>query len=69
MEFELDRKDVISLLKGTEPNYDVMDKIPRDLGRYYGGFKDEWRWNSFISDKYSDEELLDFYLICKKSWE
>lgn len=68
MEFELDRKDIISLLKGTEPNYDVMGKIPCDLGCYYGGFKDEWHWHHHIPEKYSDEELLDFYLICKKSW-
>lgn len=69
MNFELDRKDVISLLKGTEPHYSVMDKIPNDLGSYFGGFKDEWQWNNNIPEKYSDEELLDLYLICKQSWK
>ena len=66
----LDRKDIINLLKGTKPYYDVMDKIPKDLGSYVGGFVDDWHWNYFDeSVKYSNEELYEFYLLCKNSWK
>ena len=40
MNVELDRKDIISLLRGTTPAYSVMDKIPKELGSYVGGFVD-----------------------------
>jgi len=70
MKVELDRKDIIALLKGTCPNYNVMDKIPKDLGSYCGGFVDDWKWNYFIEDvSYSDEYLYNLYLMCKNSWK
>ena len=70
MTVSLDRKDIISLLKGTSPYYSVMDKIPKDLGSYVGGFKDEWHWNSISENApYTDEYLYELYLMCKNSWK
>ena len=68
MNVELDRKDIISLLRGTSPAWSVMDKIPKELGSYVGGFVDGWHWN-YISENvpYSDEYLFNLYLICKNS--
>ena len=68
MNVELDRKDIISLLRGTTPAWSVMDKIPKELGSYVGGFVDGWQWN-YISENvpYSDEYLFNLYLICKNS--
>ena len=68
MNIELDRKDIISLLRGTTPAWSVMDKIPKELGFYVGGFVDGWHWN-YISENvpYSDEYLFNLYLICKNS--
>ena len=65
---DLDRKDIISLLKGTQPTYEVMVKIPEDLGHYVGGFADKWVWN-YISEscKYTTEYLYELYLMCKDS--
>ena len=59
MNVELDRKDIISLLRGTTPAWSVMDKIPKELGFYVGGFVD--------GVPYSDEYLFNLYLICKNS--
>lgn len=69
MKVDLDKKDIISLLRGSCPNYSVMNKIPKDLGSYVGGFVDDWQWN-FISEDtpYSEEYLYDLYLMCKNSW-
>ena len=68
MNVELDRKDIISLLRGTTPAWSVIDKIPKELGFYVGGFVDGWQWN-YISENvpYSDEYLFNLYLICKNS--
>lgn len=68
MNVELDKKDIISLLRGTTPAWSVMDKIPKELGSYVGGFVDGWQWN-YISENvpYSDEYLFNLYLTCKNS--
>ena len=68
MNVELDRKDIISLLRGTTPAWSVMDKIPKELGFYVGGFVDGWQWNHISENvPYSDEYLFNLYLICKNS--
>ena len=67
---DLDRKDIISLLTGSKPNYNVFDKIPKELGSYVGGFVDDWQWNRINENvSYTDEQLYDLYLICKNSWK
>ena len=69
MNVELDRKDIISLLKGSQPNYSVMSQIPEELGSYRGGFADEWSWNYISEDiPYTDEFLYNIYLMCKNLW-
>ena len=70
MEVKLDRKDIISLLIGSTPDYSVMHKIPKELGSYIGGFVDDWHWNYISEDiPYTDEYLYDLYLMCKNSWK
>ena len=68
MKVELDRKGIISLLRGTTPPYSVMNKIPKELGYYIGGFVDGWHWNDISENvSYSDEYLFNLYLMCKNS--
>lgn len=62
----LDRTDIENLLRGIEPNFEIMSEIPKDLGRFYGGFLDKWEWNNNFPDKYSDEYLLGLYYIIKE---
>ena len=70
MKVELDRKGIISLLRGTTPPYSVMNKIPKELGYYIGGFVDSWHWNDISENvSYSDEYLFILYLMCKNSKE
>ena len=70
MELYLDRKDIISLLRGTKPNYSVMNNIPKELGSYTGGFVNDWSWNNINENvPYTDEQLYDLYLMCKNSWK
>ena len=66
---DLDRKDIISLLTGSQPNYSVIDKTPEEFGYYVDGFN-IWRWNDISENvSYSDEQLYDLYLMCKNSWK
>ena len=68
LKVELERKDIISLLKGCDVTYSVMEKIPKDLGYYIGGFYDKWEWYDFdINVPYTDQQLYELYLMCKKS--
>lgn len=62
---ELDRNDIIALMKSIRPNRDTAKEIPNDLGTYAGGLIDIWVWKVDIPDKYTDEELYQIYLICK----
>lgn len=67
---DLGRKDIISLLTGCKPNYNVIDKIPKELGSYVGGFVNDWEWNNINENvSYTNEQLYDLYLTCKNSWK
>ena len=68
MQVELDRRDIISLLRGSSPNFSVMDKMPKELGYYVGGFVDDWKWQLNTKVPYTDEYLYELYTICKNSW-
>ena len=69
MTVNLDRQDIISLLKGAKPYHSVMDKIPKELGSYIGGFTNDWEWNDFDKNvQYTDEQLYELYLMCKNLW-
>lgn len=69
MEVELKKEDIICLVKGCEPDYNMMGELERmELGYYTGGFEDRWEWNYSTSkcwDKYSEKELYDLYLRLK----
>ena len=62
---EIDRKDVIRLIRGTSPSYEKMGIfVNAGLGYYVGGFSDRWEWEHDWSDKldsYSSKELYDLY--------
>ncbi len=65
---ELDKKSLISLVKGSVPDYSVMDHaLIRVNGYFVGGHVDKWEWNSLID--VSEQDLYQIYIICKESWE
>lgn len=71
MQVELNKEDIIYLLKGTEPaTYGIIDLIINmGLGHYTGGFVDRFDWNSATSvcwEKYSENELFELYLKLKQ---
>lgn len=70
MKIELDKEDLICLVKGIYPYYsEVENPLLTKYGRYCGGFKDSWEWNERELHNLSDVQLLGLFLICKNSWK
>ena len=50
------------IIKSSNISYtDMKDDIISKMGRYVGGFIDDWKWNNDFSN-ISDEELVKVYL-------
>lgn len=68
MTVELDKKDLVSLVKGIWPSYSIMDDpYIRQLGSYSGGMLDEWSWNSYKLEELTEETLFKLYQFIKKN--
>ena len=66
----LDRDDLISLAKGTMPNYSVMNHPKIKKHGYMGGpHGDEWKWKWNAFENCTDEEIWEIYQLCKNSWK
>lgn len=69
MKFDLDKKDLISLVKGTDPNLNVMgDPKIRSRGSY-GETHGRWDWNYRAFEGCSEQEIYEVYQLCKNSWK
>lgn len=70
MQVDLDKKDLIALVKGKEPNYDVFDHpLVKQCGEYRGGMTDSWHWNKYVLEEISEAQLWELYQVCKNSWK
>ena len=63
---EMSHKDIVNMLRGTYPGYDIVDRIiSMGLGCYVGGQGDHFEWH-YATDsrwgKYSIEALYYLYL-------
>ena len=64
---ELNKEDLISLVKGIKPDYKwFKEPLVSRCGNYVGGLVDDWFWNSNLEDL-SEEELWELYTICKQN--
>jgi len=63
---DLDREDLVHLIKGTTPSYKAMDNsMVKGLGTMCPnkGWKWDWREESYL--KYSEVELYQIYILIK----
>ena len=68
MTTELDRRDLISLVRGIEPDYSVFDNpLVKKGGYYVGGMHDKWVWELGRLYHLDNDTLWELYNICKKS--
>ena len=66
---ELDRYEILSLIKGICPNYSLINELTdQGFGRYIEGFVERWEWNENDSfwEKYSIEHLFEIYKNIKR---
>lgn len=67
MEYELNKSDLISLVKGSSPYYSVMDdNLIRNCGQYYDN--KGWSWNEHKLNQLTERQLWRIYQTCKSSW-
>lgn len=70
MKVELEKDDLVSLVIGTVPCYNVFDHhLVQKTGRYIGGHVDSWKWDRSEVEKLTQEDLWDLYQLCKLSWK
>jgi len=70
MTIDLDKDDLISLVLGTTPYYDVFEHpLVKRGGEYIDGFIEEWYWHGTHLEEMSCDELAELYKVCKNSWK
>ena len=70
MLIELEKEDLVSLVRGQDPYYSIFEeKLVKENGYYVGGMSDRWVWNSYSLKELKEEELWELYLMCKKSYK
>lgn len=65
---ELNKQDLINLVRGIEPTHKQMNdpRIAKN-GSYFGGFNDRWEWHSYPFSDLNEEQIFDIYLYLKKT--
>jgi len=69
MYLNLDKIDLISLVKGSEPSFSVMEHRDIHNKGYFNDYRGRWEWNDSNLNGCTEEELLNVYIICKVSWK
>jgi len=68
MLIELDKEDLVALVKGSSPNSSIMSHpIIKEHGTFNGS-QDRWDWDYKLSNL-TEEQLLTIYSMCKQSWK
>lgn len=68
MNVELDRGDLINLLKGSTPSIDQINYADvRQCGQYVGGMVERWEWGE-IPDHFSNQHIWEMYQVIKNGW-
>lgn len=70
MKVDIDRIDIINMIRGTYPNCELIDKYTKlGLGYYHGAYN-AWRWDEITStswDKFPEIYLMKLYKEVKES--
>lgn len=67
---ELNKKEVIGLIKSIWPPYSWFDELDKlGFGHYVGGFVERWEWNNDPDfwNKFPIEQLFDIYTNIKNT--
>ena len=63
----LDKTDLINLIKGIEPPYSMLNQLTKkNLGKMWGGHNETWEWNKYALEELTEIELFTFYQLIRK---
>lgn len=66
MLIDLDKTDLVNLVRGINPPYEVFEvSLVKQCGSYTGGFNDRWDWRTYDLEKLTESQLVELYKICK----
>ena len=68
MVLNLDHQDMVALVLGTAPYYDIFNDA--DIVKY-GSYSENrgWSWERVKLEQLPDHKLLKLYVKCKLSWK
>lgn len=62
----LSKKDVVNLLMSTVPPYSRIEEFEKKgMGKFSGGFRDEWTWDKHVLLYMDINELYNIYTELK----
>lgn len=68
MTVDLDKHDLISLVKGIDPPYSLFEHpLVKECGSYSGGFSDRWTWHTYKLKELTEETLYNLYSLIKSN--
>lgn len=66
MTYELDKEDIMAMVRGVTPSYDaIAHPVIQKAGKMWGGHSETWEWGDLST--FSEEELMWIYSLCKQS--
>lgn len=65
MNVDLNKTDLIRLIKGTQPDYAQMDEL-NAYGQYWEGSTQAWVWSEHALSTLSEEDMWHVYKIVSK---
>lgn len=65
----LDKKDLVTLVKGNSPGHDIMVKNPYLHCGDYSGSYGTWSWRGHELEKLSEEELWNMHVEMKNQYK
>ena len=66
---DLEKEDLIKLVKGISPYFTAMNEYHiKGMGNY-DDYRSSWEWDETALKQLDESDLLLIYYICKNSWK
>ena len=66
---DLEKEDLINLVKGVSPYFTAMNEpYIKGMGNY-DDYRSSWKWDKTALEQLDESDLLLIYYICKNSWK
>lgn len=67
MTIKVNKKDLVNLITGASPSFDLINQFTEmGIGNYIGGHADRWSWNRTTLETLNEDDLLEIYKKMRK---